>query len=479
MRIDIVGSRHKITNTTLRMAVYATVLLLAAYFGAHPSLLWLGLPVIGLGFALLLQRPYLSLLALIPAALIVPIELGTGTAVSLNPVTLLVPALLGLWALDMVRRRDFSIETLPTNKPLLLFLLAGLLSLLLGNALWDPAVPRSSNFIVVQLAQWAIFAFSAGAFWLTGNLVRKEVWLRRLTFLYLIIAGGLALAIALTGGANLVRLGVATLAVARAPFWVLLTALAGGQLLFNQKLATGWRLFLLAVLGSVFVVAFFLMRQAASNWVGVTATLGVLAWLRWPRLRWPVVVLLLVMAGSGLLTSTIYDFAGGDAEWQESGGSRLALIGRVVEVTMRNPITGLGPAAYRPYTRMKPLPYGKAFWIEPIISSHNNYVDLFSHVGLLGLGFFFWFAVELTRLGLRLRSCFTKNFAAGYVNAMLAAWAGSLTLMLFADWILPFVYNVGFRGFQASVLVWLFLGGLVTLDVMARREMASEIEHAT
>ena len=67
------------------------------------------------------------------------------------------------------------------------------------------------------------------------------------------------------------------------------------------------------------------------------------------------------------------------------GGSRLVLIGRVIEVTMRNPITGLGPAAYRPYANMKPLYYQGAYWIHPLINSHNNYVDLFSHVGLLGL----------------------------------------------------------------------------------------------
>jgi hypothetical protein len=50
---------------------------------------------------------------------------------------------------------------------------------------------------------------------------------------------------------------------------------------------------------------------------------------------------------------------------------------------------------------------------------------------------------------------------------MLAAWVGALVLMIFADWILPFVYNIGFLGFQASVLVWLFLGGLVALEQMA------------
>ena len=87
-------------------------------------------------------------------------------------------------------------------------------------------------------------------------------------------------------------------------------------------------------------------------------------------------------------------------------------------------------------------------------------------MGLLGLGIFFWLAVEMFLLGLRLRARLTSGFAAGYVNAMLAAWAGGLVLMLFADWILPHVYNIGFSGFQASVLLWLFLGGLVALENM-------------
>jgi hypothetical protein len=455
------------------LSTVALVLLFAAYLGARASQRLVLLLVGGLGGLILLQWPVLGLLALVPAALVVPMEFSTGTAVAVNPVTLLVPTLLALWSLDVVRRRELHLATSRTTKPLLLFLLAGLLSLLVGNALWDPAVPRSANFTLVQLAQWAIFAFSAAAFWLTGNLVRDEIWLRRLTFFFLAVAGSVAIFFVLAGGARLVSRRVITAALIRAPFWMTLAALAGGQLLFNKELSAKWRLYLLAVLGAVSVFAFHLERTVASNWVGVTAIAGVLAWLRWPRLRWPVVVLLLVLASTGVLSSVVYGFAGGDAEWEESGGSRLALIGRVFEVTMRNPITGLGPAAYRPYAQTRPLPYMRALWLEPKVSSHNNYVDLFSHVGLLGLGLFFWFAAELTKVGLRLRICFTDGFAAGYVNAMLAAWAGALTLMLFADWILPFVYNIGFRGFQASVLVWLFLGGLVMLEQIAESQMTN------
>jgi len=81
------------------------------------------------------------------------------------------------------------------------------------------------------------------------------------------------------------------------------------------------------------------------------------------------------------------------------------------EVTMRNPITGLGPASYRAYARMKPLPYARAYWIDPLVNSHNNYVDLFAQGGVLGLGLFFWFSAEVIRLGLRLRTRFADGFA--------------------------------------------------------------------
>jgi hypothetical protein len=448
----------------------AVVLLGAALLGSRASILWLALPIAGIGAFALFQQPILGLIAMVPAALIVPVEVGTGSEVALNLATILVPALLGVWLLEMMRRGAVRLVPSATNRPLLLFLLAGLLSLVVGIGTWDPAVPRSSSFTLVQFAQWAMFVFSAIAFWLTGNLVRDEIWLQRLTFLFVVTGGALSLLLTITRGANLVELGITTIVIVRAPFWLLLVALLGGQLLFNKRLGAGRRLLLIVILVSILDSVFVLLRDTASIWIGIAVALGMLAWLRWPRLRWPVILLMAVLAVSGGLFSAVYEFAGD--EWVESGGSRLALIGRVVEVTMRNPITGLGPAAYRPYAAMEPLPYWGMYWVAPQISSHNNYVDLFSHVGLLGLGLFFWFAVEVARLARRLRAHFREGFAAGYVNGMLAAGAGALVLMLFADWILPFVYNIGFPGFQASVLVWLFLGGLVALEQVMNRELA-------
>lgn len=412
----------------------------------------------------LLRQPRLGLSFLVVAALLIPVEFGTGTEVALNLSVFMTAALLGLWLFRMaVVERNIAWVPSPVNRPLLLFLVASLVSFAVGRLTWDPFVPVKTNFWLVQMAQWSIFAFSAGAFWLTANQVRSEAQLRQLTMLFLLVAGSVAILRMVPGLSGPLN-RVTTVAFIRAPLWVLLSALAGGQLLFNRGLARPWRVFLWAGLVAVVYYAFVEQQEAASNWVGIAAVAGVLFWLRYPRWRVPIVVLALALIAAGVLFPAVYEFAGGDDEWILSGGSRMVLIGRVVEVTLRNPVTGLGPAAYRPYANMKPLPYMGAYWMAPLINSHNNYVDLFAHGGVLGLALFAWFAWEVYRLGLRLYRRYQEGFTAGYVNGMLAAGAGSLVIMLLADWILPFVYNIGFPGFQASVLVWLFLGGLIALE---------------
>lgn len=460
-------------SRVLQTAVVLFVLLLASQAWRWASITGLML-VLAVGSGLLiLLKPQVGPLGVVLAALLANREIETGTEVLLNPVTYLVPILFALWLLVMALRKRIRLLPSRTTRPLVLFLMASLFSLLLGRATWDPSVPIRSNFLLVQLAQLGIFVFSAFAFWLAGNQLHNERWLRRLTQTFLIAGGVLAIVMAILG-VGAVFGPISTAATLRAPFWILLAGLAGGQLLFVRDLSPLWRAFLVAVLIAVLFYALRLQQEAVSNWVGVVAVAGALIWLRWPRLRWPILLAILSLAVLGVLFPAVYGFAGGDAEWQLSGGSRLLLMERVIDVTMRNPITGLGPAAYRPYTTVTPLQYGSALWISPLINSHNNYVDLFAHTGLLGLGLFLWFMVEVVLLARRLVRSYQHGFAAGYVNGMLAIWAGIMVVMLLLDWFLPFVYNVGFRGFQASVLVWLFLGGLVAIENWGAEELGAD-----
>ena len=285
---------------------------------------WLALLAAGIGGAALLALPVLGLPALVLASLVVPLEIGTGTDVKLNLAALLIPVLALVWLLDMARQARGAHRASRANLPLLLFLAASLLSLLIGRATWDPMVPVGDNFLLVQLAQWAIFAFSALAFWLAGNLIKDTRWLWRLTAVFLLVGGGLAILRVLPGVGGLAS-RFTTIAFIRAPFWVLLTAVAAGQLFFNRALSAPWRVFLLLVLGASLFYAFVAQQEAASNWVGLAAVLGTLIWLRFPRLRWAIVVVLVVLLALGMLVPSVYQFAGGDAEWDLSGGSRLRL----------------------------------------------------------------------------------------------------------------------------------------------------------
>lgn len=450
------------------LLVCAGVLALAFLLGQRASPLWLELLVTGMGGLVVLAYPSLIPAVLVAAALLSPITLNTGTDVKLNAVSLLIPVSTVIWLLNMLRRRNIRFADSRANRPLMLFLLANLLSLLIGRATWDPTVPVSNNFLLVQLAQWAIFAFSAAAFWLTANLVTSKSNLWRLTAFCLLLLGGAAIMSFMPGLGRLVS-RVPAGSFGRVLLLALLTGLGGGQLLFNRELSPAWRIFLAVTLLAVIANAFIVQRELVAAWLAVIAAMGTLLFLRFQRLRWLTTLLVLAAVVTGLLIPSVYEFAGGEEEWQASGAPRLVLTKRTLNVTLRNPITGLGPAAYRPYAAMEPLKYGGGYWISPKVNSHNNYVDIFSQAGLLGLGLFLWFMVAVARMAWRLGQRFRDGFSAGYINGMVAVGVACMVNMLLADVFLPFVYNVGFPGFQASVLVWLFMGGLVALERMAPR----------
>lgn len=452
------------SSPLVTLLIAMVTLLLAWFLGRNALLAYVVVPLVGAAGLLLLRQIRLGLLALIAVALSVPVKIATGTDVQLNLAALAVPTLFGVMVFGAVLRGRVAVPRSLVNLPLLLFLLAGLLSLVIGIATWDPLIPRRASFLLVQLAQWAIFVFSAMAFWLTASLARDVRWLRRMTVTFLLVGGILAL-IRVVPPLQPILSQVTTGAVDRAPFWLLISALAGGQLLFHRTLGLWCRLLLAGILILAFYYAFVQEQESASTWIGVAVVCAVLFWLRFPQFRGMIVAVLTVLGSIGILFSALWNFAGGEAEWVLSGGSRIVLFERVVGVAMRNPVTGLGPAAYRLYANAEPLLYGRAYWIAPQVNSHNNYVDLFAHGGVLGLVLFFWFAIGYGFLGVRLLRRYRDGFAGGYVASMLAAGAGSLVIMALADWILPFVYNIGFHGFQASVLVWLFLGGLVALDI--------------
>jgi O-antigen ligase len=458
------------------LLVVAGVLGLAALLGRRPSGSYLVLAAGAVGLLLLLQQPGLGLVAVAALSFTLPFEIGTGTEVALTPPVLLIPAVVAVWLLDGLRRGEVRLPASRTVLPLLLFLASGLLSLLAGRAYWDPLVPQPGNLLLVQLAQWGIFALSVAIYLVAGDLGARKRWLQAVTYVFLALASVVVLEFYLPPLRRLLGWSAQNMA-SRSLFWVWLAALAAGQLLFNRRLSAWARLWLLALLAGAAYAVWFRLNDWVSGWVPFTvAALAVVWFWVWRRNRALALALamaLLVLAM--VLYPTLFSHAGGEREFERSWGGRVALYRATLELVEDHPILGLGPAAYRHYglTHWLAMGPGRALYLRPRISSHNNYIDVYAQMGLVGLGLFLWFLAELGLLGWRLGARFGErsdaDFAAGYVHGDLGGLAGTLVAMLLADWFLPFVYNIGFPGFRTSALAWMFLGGLVALEQVTRK----------
>ena len=56
------------------------------------------------------------------------------------------------------------------------------------------------------------------------------------------------------------------------------------------------------------------------------------------------------------------------------------------------------------------------------------------------------------------------------VVGVIGGIVGTLISAGLGDWVIPFVYNIGFSGFRSSLLCWLFMGGLVTIKYLMDSE---------
>ncbi|MCB0186871.1 MAG: hypothetical protein KDE31_21540, partial [Caldilineaceae bacterium] len=129
-------ARGPLTGPVTIVPLATTVLFLAWYLGRNPSPLYIVAPLSTAAGLVLLRQPRLGLLAIVAVALAVPISIGTGTEVQLNLAALAIPALFGLWLLGAALRGHIAVPPSSVNLPLLLFLVAGLLSLGIGIVTW-------------------------------------------------------------------------------------------------------------------------------------------------------------------------------------------------------------------------------------------------------------------------------------------------------------------------------------------------------
>jgi hypothetical protein len=443
------------------------VLLLSAWIAPRASTRFLILTLGGFGALLLLKFPGIGLVALAGLSFTLPLSVGTGSDVLLTPPVFIIPVVALVWIVNGLWNHSIRLPSSRTILPLMLFVGSGLYSLMAGRVYWDVSVPQPDNLLLVQLGQWGIYALSAVVFILAGEMGVRGRWLMISTVVFLIAGCIVVLEFFLTPVKSVFGWSVPTMAN-RSMFWVWLAAMASGQMVFNRQLDVKVKgAVALLLMGATFVV-WFKLNDWISGWAPFSVTILTVGWFYVHRRNRTLGILVAVVVVVLLLVifPYLFEHAGGEKELDVSWGGRQTLYRATLDLIKDHPLLGLGPAAYRHYghTRWLGGNLGSALWLRPNISSHNNYIDIYAQMGLVGLALFFWFLVEMGLLVWRLIPLVQNNFDAGYVFGAIGGCVGTLAAMLLADWFLPFVYNIGFVGFRTSALAWMFLGGLLAME---------------
>jgi hypothetical protein len=286
---------------------------------------------------------------------------------------------------------------------------------------------------------------------MTAHILKEERWLQIIvwTFIGLSTIYMVGRAMGLSVMDSLYHRGFS----ANSMFWTWFVALTFSQVVFNNQLRTPIRALLAGIVLVTFFVAVVQAYNWKSGWIPALIAAGVIMGLRFPRL--------LLLSVPAVLLGVYFLATGAIGSDEYSWGTRLDAWKIVLEISKVNPILGLGFSNYYWYT---PL-FAIRGWAVTF-NSHSQYVDLIAQVGIVGLLVFFWIFFEVGRLGWKLQQQLPDGFARAYTYGVLAGVVGSLLAAFLVDWILPFVYNIGFAGFRASILIWIFFGGLVSIEQM-------------
>jgi len=401
-------------------------------------------------FLVYIRHPQLGLLAVVAGGMLVNFELGTSTSTSINLALLLMPLSMGVWFVDrFVRMHEVSFLQSRTNPPIIALVITSLIAFGVGQLTWFYYARQAP--LLSQLGGLALFILSAGAFIFTANVIDSLRWLKILTWMFVGL-GTLFVLSRLNPGLGRTMSGVLPAGTTGSVFWIWMLAITYSQFLYNRDLKPVWRITVLGLAAATLFVAMYLGFGWKSGWIPPLVAVGVITWLHFRRFRYLLIiggVTVIWLIGSELIQSDQYSYVTRVEAWR-------ILLNEIIKV---NPVFGLGPANYRFYTPLFPI---MGYWVE--FNSHNNYIDIVAQIGVLGLIAFLWFAWEVWRLGWGLLKQNLGGFGNAYVVGAMGGLVGMLVAGMLGDWVIPFVYNVGLKGFRASVLGWIFLGGLVALQ---------------
>jgi O-antigen ligase len=385
------------------------------------------------------------------AAAFIPVDLPTGTESRLVDSLLLTVFFVGNWILRMIIvEKRLSLKPSPVNKFLLGFICVVPVSLAWSIIFMDPLVNPanlSSKFVFVQTAAALTIIMLPGAFLLVANHINDLKWLKAMAGIMLL--AGLVAAPA--------RLGLINFKPANDEglFSMWIVGISAGLALFVETMPKSARGALLGLTGAWLYIRFILGISWLAGWLPSFIILGILILRRSKKLLF-----------IGILVGLIFVAFQADyyldevlaRESEESGSTRLAAWAVNWRVTGKHLLFGTGPAGYAAYYM--------SYFPEDAMATHNNVIDILAQTGVIGLGlclgFFFTLAWRGYKLCQRLQG--RRDFSEALANIAFGGTVACIIMMIFGDWLFPFVYTQTIAGFDYIVYSWLFMGAIVVLD---------------
>lgn len=427
------------------IAAVVMISLIVPYWGSMMIFVLVIAAIIGIPFLLLLMKyPNLGFIFILFGGWFIPIN-GPG---GFNASILMVIFMIVLWIMDMfVVKRKFSFIRSPVIRPAVYFMLTSVIAFAMGQISWFSFANQAP--LDAQIGGFAIYFFLVACMIMTANIIRDVRWLK--AFCWTFVGLGTLYVLGRIANFGPIDSIYAHGVYANSMFWTWLVAIPLSQAIFNDELKLRPRLILYGVVAAAFYVAFFQQNDWKSGWVPPAVAVGALLGLRFKKLALMAIPFAIIVAGYlaiDLIATDTY-----------SWGTRVDAWLVVLDISKTSPIIGLGFANYYWYASIFSI---RGYNIR--FNSHSQFVDIIAQTGIIGLALFFWILFELGRLSWGLMNKLTSGFERAYAYGIFAGILGSLMAAFLVDWVLPFAYNIGLDGVRASILPWIFFGGLIAID---------------
>ncbi|MEP0806214.1 MAG: O-antigen ligase family protein [Chloroflexota bacterium] len=427
------------------IALAAVMAVAAAYWGSPMIMMAVAGAVIGVaGLLILLRFPNVGFLLLFAGGMFVPFA-GPG---GFNASILTLILMIGLWFMDMfVVKRRFSFVNSAPIRPAFFMLIVCVIAFAMGQIPWFVFANQAP--LDAQIGGFAIYFFLVLAMIMTANVIREVRWLKIIVWTF--IGLGFIYVLGRTLQLEIVDRIYAHGVYANSMFWMWMVTLPLSQAIYNNHLSLRSKAVLYGIVALTFFVALVQQNDWKSGWVPAGLVAAVLVGWKFRKVlpfTIPFVLMVAAYLAQDLISTDEY-----------SWGTRVDAWLVVLDIARVSPIIGLGFSNYYWYAQIFTI---RGYRIR--FNSHSQFVDIIAQTGVLGLACFLWILFEIGKMAYRLMNELPEGFAKAYAYGIFASVFGSLMAAFLVDWLLPFAYNIGLDGVRASVLPWIFFGGLISIE---------------